>query len=170
MKHIRGRKPQADDWLTDKGLTLLQGWARQGLSNEQISNNIGIHESTFYRWQSMYSDIREAIKNGKEVVDFEVENALLKRALGYEKEKTRTYLKDDGTGQKTKHVEVTKEHVPPDPTAMIFWLKNRKPNEWNDKQNINHTGNINYRPDFSNITTDELKRIANGGGTDEKGT
>lgn len=170
MKHIRGRKPQADDWLTDKGLTLLQGWARQGLSNEQISNNIGIHESTFYRWQSMYSDIREAIKKGKEVVDFEVENALLKRALGYEKEKTRTYLKDDGTGQKTKHVEVTKEHVPPDPTAMIFWLKNRKPNEWNDKQNINHTGNINYRPDFSNITTDELKRIANGGGTNEKGT
>ncbi|MFL0501615.1 helix-turn-helix domain-containing protein [Staphylococcus arlettae] len=170
MKHIRGRKPQADDWLTDKGLTLLQGWARQGLSNEQISNNIGIHESTFYRWQSMYSDIREAIKKGKEVVDFEVENALLKRALGYEKEKTRTYLKDDGTGQKKKHVEVTKEHVPPDPTAMIFWLKNRKPNEWNDKQNINHTGNINYRPDFSNITTDELKRIANGGGTNEKGT
>lgn len=167
MKHIRGRKPQADDWLTDKGLTLLQGWARQGLSNEQISNNIGIHESTFYRWQSMYSDIREAIKKGKEVVDFEVENALLKRALGYEKEKTRTYLKDDGTGQKTKHVEVTKEHVPPDPTAMIFWLKNRKPNEWNDKQNINHTGNINYRPDFSNITTDELKRIANGGGTND---
>lgn len=167
MKHIRGRKPQADDWLTDKGLILLKGWARQGLSNEQISNNIGIHESTFYRWQSMYSDIREAIKKGKEVVDFEVENALLKRALGYEKEKTRTYLKDDGTGQKTKHVEVTKEHVPPDPTAMIFWLKNRKPNEWNDKQNINHTGNINYRPDFSNITTDELKRIANGGGTNE---
>ena len=167
MKHIRGRKSQADDWLTDKGLTLLQGWARQGLSNEQISNNIGIHESTFYRWQSMYSDIREAIKKGKEVVDFEVENALLKRALGYEKEKTRTYLKDDGTGQKTKHVEVTKEHVPPDPTAMIFWLKNRKPNEWNDKQNINHTGNINYRPDFSNITTDELKRIANGGGTND---
>ena len=60
--------------------------------------------------------------------------------------------------------------MPPDPTAMIFWLKNRKPNEWNDKQNINHTGNINYRPDFSNITTDELKRIANGGGTNEKGT
>lgn len=170
MKHIRGRKPQADDWLTDKGLTLLQGWARQGLSNEQISNNIGIHESTFYRWQSMYSDIREAIKKGKEVVDFEVENALLKRALGYEKEKTRTYLKDDGTGQKTKHVEVTKEHVPPDPTAMIFWLKNRKPNEWNERHNINHTGNINYRTDFSNITTDELKRIANGGGTNEKGT
>ena len=167
MKHIRGRKPQADDWLTDKGLTLLQGWARQGLSNEQISNNIGIHESTFYRWQSMYSDIREAIKKGKEVVDFEVENALLKRALGYEKEKTLTYLKDDGTGQKTKHVEVTKEHVPPDPTAMIFWLKNRKPNEWNERHNINHTGNINYRTDFSNITTDELKRIANGGGTND---
>ena len=167
MKHIRGRKPQADDWLTDKGLTLLQGWARQGLSNEQISNNIGIHASTFYRWQSMYSDIREAIKKGKAVVDFEVENALLKRALGYEKEKTRTYLKDDGTGQKTKHVEVTKEHVPPDPTAMIFWLKNRKPNEWNERHNINHTGNIKYTNNFDNITTDELKRIANGGGTND---
>ncbi|MFW0762083.1 helix-turn-helix domain-containing protein, partial [Staphylococcus cohnii] len=69
MEHNKGRKPKADDWLTDKGLTLLQGWSRQGLSNEQISNNIGIHESTLYRWQSIYPDICEAIKKGKEVVD-----------------------------------------------------------------------------------------------------
>ncbi|PTK32493.1 hypothetical protein BUZ68_06670, partial [Staphylococcus saprophyticus] len=62
---------------------------------------------------------------------------------------------------------VTKEHVPPDPTAMIFWLKNRKPNEWNERHNINHTGNIKYTNNFDNITTDELKRIANGGGTND---
>lgn len=167
MEHNRGRTPKIDEWLNDKGLTLLKGWARQGLNNEQISNNIGIHISTFYRWQLEHPDFKEAIKKGKEVVDFEVENALLKRALGYEKEKTRTYLKDDGTGQKTKHVEVTKEHVPPDPTAMIFWLKNRKPNEWNERHNINHTGNIKYTNNFDNITTDELKRIANGGGTND---
>lgn len=167
MEHNKGRKPKADDWLTDSALTVLNGWAREGLSNEQMANNMGIHISTFYRWKSIYSDFKEAIKKGKEVVDFEVENALLKRALGYEKEKTRTYLKDDGTGHKTKHIEVTKEHVPPDPTAMIFWLKNRKPNEWNERHNINHAGNINYRTDFSNITTDELKRIANGGRTND---
>lgn len=155
----RGAKPKVDEWLTDKGLTLLHGWARQGLSNTQIANNMGVHEATFYKWKSEHTEIYEAIKKGKEVVDFEVENALLKRALGYEYTETHTNMYGEET--------TIKKYMKPDTTAIIFWLKNRKPNEWRDRQNINHQGIINHNIDFSNITTDELRHIANGGGSDE---
>lgn len=156
----RGAKPKVDDWLTKEGLVLLNGWARDGLSNGQIASNMGVSLSAFYSWKADHTEILEAIKKGKEIVDYEVENALLKRALGYTIEKTKTFVKDDGNGNKVSHVEVTKEQVPPDATSMIFWLKNRKPNEWREKQSIKHTGNINYGIDFSDITTDELRRIA----------
>lgn len=148
----RGAKPKVDDWLTQEGLVLLNGWAKDGLSNEQIANNMGVSSSAFYSWKADHTEILEAIKKGKEVIDYEVENALLKRALGYDYTETHT----NAYGEE---MTVTK-HVKPDPTSMIFWLKNRKPNEWLEKQNINHTGNINHGIDFSEVTTDELRRIA----------
>ena len=70
-------------WLTPEGLLLLEGWARDGLTDEQISNNIGISRSTLAEWKKKYEDISDTLKKGKEVVDIQVENALLKRALGY---------------------------------------------------------------------------------------
>lgn len=155
----RGAKPKVDDWLTNEGLILLNGWARDGLSNGQMAFNMGISQSTFYAWKSEHTEISDTIKKGKEIIDYEVENALLKSALGYEYIETHT----NASGEKT----ITKKYMKPDTTAIIFWLKNRKPNEWRDKQNVNHTGNVNYSVDFSEITTDELRRIANSGGVDD---
>lgn len=155
----RGAKPKVDDWLTNEGLILLNGWARDGLSNGQMAFNMGISQSTFYAWKSEHTEISDTIKKGKEIIDYEVENALLKSALGYEYIETHTNV----YGEKT----ITKKYMKPDTTAIIFWLKNRKPNEWRDKQNVNHTGNINYSVDFSEITTDELRRIANSDGVDD---
>ena len=114
-----------NDWLKDDKLILLEGWARDGLTDEQIARNIGIATSTFYEWKKKKLEFSETLKKGKEVVDFEVENALLKRALGYEYEE-ETYE----NGILTKKV---KKHVAPDTTAQIFWLKNRKPNNWKDR-------------------------------------
>lgn len=82
--------------------------------------------STFYAWKEKYSDISEAIKKGKEVIDFEVEQALLKRAMGYSYTETRKEI--DANGK--KKVIVTEKHVEPDTVAQIFWLRNRKPNKW----------------------------------------
>lgn len=70
------------DWHSKEQLEKLQGWARDGLTDEQIAEKIGCHISTLYDWKSKYSDISEALKKGKAVVDVEVENALLKKALG----------------------------------------------------------------------------------------
>lgn len=119
------------EWLEQDKLALIQAWARDGLTNEQISHNIGISSKTLYEWQNKYSEIRSALKKGKEVVDIEVENSLLKRALGYTYEETTRELSKE-TGQLVVTKVVTKQAVP-DTTAMIYWLKNRKPDLWRDK-------------------------------------
>ena len=93
-------------WITAEGLTLIEGWARDGLSDEQIAHNMGVAYSTLRKWRDELEALSAALKKGKEVVDFEVENALYKNAMNG------------------------------DTTAQIFWLKNRRPNKWRDKQNI----------------------------------
>ena len=113
-----------DGELKDK-LILIQGMARDGLTQQQIADNLGINIDTLIEYKKKYTDFSEALKKGKEVVDIEVENALLKRALGYKYDEV-TYE----NGVETKRV--TKE-VQPDTTAQIFWLKNRKPNNWKDR-------------------------------------
>lgn len=115
---------EKDGELKDK-LILIQGMARDGLTQQQIANNLGISIDTLIENKKKYPEFNNALKKGKEVIDFEVENALLKRALGYEYEE-ETYE----NGILTKKV---KKHVAPDTTAQIFWLKNRKPNTWKDK-------------------------------------
>lgn len=113
-----------DGELKDK-LILIQGMARDGLTQQQIADNLGISIDTLIENKKKYSEFNNALKKGKEVIDFEVENALLKRALGYEYEE-ETYE----NGILTKKV---KKHVAPDTTAQIFWLKNRKSNNWKDR-------------------------------------
>ena len=68
-------------WLEPDGLLLLEGWARDGLTDEQIAGNIGITATTLYEWKNRFPEISEALKKGKEVVDYQVENALLSSAL-----------------------------------------------------------------------------------------
>ena len=92
-----------NEWLTDDKLILLEGWARDGLTNEQIANNIGINPKTLYEWKNKESKISNVLKRSREVVDYEVENALLKNAM-------------EGNV-----------------TAQIFWLKNRKKLQWREK-------------------------------------
>lgn len=119
-------KGKYEYWLTPEGLIKLEGWARDGLTDEQIASNMGVGYSTLQTWKSKYQDIQDTLKKGKEVIDYEVENALLKRALGYTVKEEK--LTKDGCV-----VELERE-VPGDVTAQIFWLKNRKPAQWKDKR------------------------------------
>jgi len=137
-KRSRRRSTTYKDWVTEDGLAKIAGWARDGLVNEQIAENIGIHPSTLYDWQNKYPEIAEALKQGKEVIDRQVESALLKRALGYEYEEVKMIATESGG----KRVEKTRKQVLPDVGAQIFWLKNRKPKEWRDKQEVEHSGDL----------------------------
>jgi transposase len=144
-------KGKYEEWLTSEGLLLIEGWARDGLTDEQIAFNMGISTSTLYEWKKKYSEISETLKKGKEVVDRIVENALLKRATGYHYDEVTQQLaerRNPETGELEQYMvevkRVTKE-VTPDTTAAIFWLKNRKPNEWRDKQLVEHSGGMDNK-------------------------
>lgn len=140
-----GRRGKYEDWLDEDSLLKVQGWARDGLSNEQIAHNMGITFQTLYKWQDKYSELREALKKGKEVVDREVENAMLKRALGYDYEEVvqRPVVIDKETGEtEMRVVQRVNKHVAPDVTAQIFWLKNRKPEEFRDKRDVDLSGHV----------------------------
>jgi hypothetical protein len=141
-------------WLTEEGLIKLEGWARDGLTDDQVAQNIGINPDTLYTWKKKYPEISESLKKGKEVVDRQVENALLKRALGYEYTETKTEINAAGIPEK---VTTTVKQVAPDTTAQIFWLKNRKPQQWRDKRNIEVEGSINNP--MAELTTEELKEL-----------
>lgn len=162
------RRTNRHEWTTEEGLLKIEGWAKTGLSNRQIAENIGINEATLYKWKNEESEIDKALKKGKAVIDFQVENALLKRALGYDyiesvkvpermtgeefhayKQFERMKYKDANPSASLEEIELyvsqlkpvkmvtereTHKQVAGDVTAMIFWLKNRKPEVWRDTQ------------------------------------
>lgn len=136
------RKGKYEEWLSDGKLLQIEAWAKDGLTNEDIANNIGISTVTLYDWCNKFPSFLNALKKGKEVADIIVENALYKRAIGYSYEETVTeitkepYIKKDGTvGEREhKHIKKITKTALPDVTAQIFWLKNRKPEAWREKQ------------------------------------
>lgn len=128
------------EWLQEDKLILLQGWARDGLSDEQIADNMGIATSTYYEWKKKHTEFSEALKKNKEIVDIEVENALLKRALGYTIKITEQKIDKDGC----VHDLEKDVHIPPDTTAQIYWLKHRQREKWGEKETTNNN-DINQR-------------------------
>lgn len=129
------------DWITPDGLLLLEGWARDGLTDEQIAHNIGIRRETLYAWIKQFSNISNALKKGRAPIDYEVESAFIQKCRGYTvkikkpiKVKTKKQLKDKGTIEE-EHIEYAEEeiYIPPDTAAQIFYLKNRRSDKYRDK-------------------------------------
>ena len=123
---------------TKDNLIRIAAWTRDGLTEEQIAKNFGISYNTFKRAKKdpEYGElITTALIQTKDVVDMEVENMLLKRARGYEyDEVTEEY--EMGILVKRK---VTHKMVVPDTSAQIFWLKNRQPDKWRDRREVDNT-------------------------------
>jgi hypothetical protein len=113
-------------------------WCRNGADNEVLSKKLGCGKTTLSKMIKNYPEFKKLIKEGKEEADFKVEAALYKRALGYEFEEvtTEVSLNKDGSGTTTV-IKKTKKFIAPDTTAGIFWLKNRKSEEWRDRQEVN---------------------------------
>ena len=133
------RTGQHERWAREKGLIAIATWARLGLTDFDIAKNIGIHVSTLYEWKKKYQEIADVLKNSKEEADAQVENALYKSACGYDyTEITEERVFNQITQQYEMVVtKKTTKHYQPSNTAQIFWLKNRQPESWRDRQEIN---------------------------------
>lgn len=131
----RSKRGKYEEWLTEDGKLKLEAWSRDGLTQADIAHNCGCSLSTLKVWICTYPAIAAALKRGREVADIRVENALYKRAVGYDYEEV---IREEGPKGVT--LRVIKKHVPPSEVAAFFWLKNRKPEVWRDKQPENNTG------------------------------
>lgn len=122
----------------------IQGWARDGLSGEQISHNMGVANSTFREWVGKFPALAAALKKGRAPVDIEVENKMLESAMGFyvnvrEPIKLKRVRQKAGEGRiEEEYIEYAERqvYIPPSQTAQIFWLKNRKPREWRDRRDV----------------------------------
>lgn len=131
------------EWLTVDKLATVERWKRHGHTNKEIAEYIGICEDTLYEWINAYPEFAEAIKKGKEVIVCELENALIKRAKGYEVEEI-VYLPERGGGVTERR---NTKHIPPDTTALIFALKNMDAENWRDRKETALSGSVQTVPD-----------------------
>lgn len=122
-------------------LDLIEGWTRDGLVIDQIAKNLGISKTTLYSYMKKYPELSEHLKKGKEISDYQVENELFKKAVGFTRKikrpvKIKEVEYNNGKRVKeTERIEMVEEEVyyPPELGAQVFWLKNRRPDKWKDK-------------------------------------
>jgi hypothetical protein len=127
--------------------------AETGMTDAQLSQLFGVNPATLNRWKQEHPDFCESLKAGRDIFDTaNVEKSLLRRAMGYQTTETIREVSGDGNLEITKTVQKT---VPPDTTAMIFWLKNRHPDRWREKQVIAHEGGVK----IANTIDPETKSI-----------
>lgn len=110
-------------------MLLIEFMAEIGKTDKEISERLKIDEGTFNNWKKAHPKFFEKLKDWKSEADKEVEASLYQRALGYSCKETKTFMHEGCV-----ITEDIIKHYPPDATSMIFWLKNRKPKDWRDKQ------------------------------------
>lgn len=137
--NLRRNSSVVDKWLDEDGLMLIECWSRDGYTIEDIANKIGVDKKTLYDWRSQYPEIEEALRNGREIIDYKVENALLKSALGYQKKevKVTTTMRYGKVVETVK--EVTETEQAPNVNAIQTWLYNRQKEKW---RNMNAKSNM----------------------------
>ena len=134
-------KPKPKDQLEKRGrkslfrpecILIAKAAARFGAIEEEIADELNIGITTLERWKKYYPEFRAALKVGKDVFDDRIERSLAQRAIGYSHPAVKAFMTRDGKIIEHKYIE----HYPPDTTAALFWLKNRRPDRWRDVQRI----------------------------------
>ncbi len=133
---------------------LIRAWKRDGLTDEEICANLGIKKSAFYNYKNLHEEFKELLRFDRELTDAEVENQALDNAKGYSYVEEQVAMEKkiiyDESGNKLEEittpviVQVHKQRLP-DQHAAQWWLKNRMPGKWKDKQEID-VGNTDGRP------------------------
>ena len=153
---LENQKKRKAFWLSNDGLVLIRGWRRSGVSIKEIATqNIGISMTAFWGWYKQSDDLRKACADGKDIANYTVEDALYRRAVGYEYEE-RTYELIEGEVRLSK---IINKHMPPDTKAIMQWLFNRKPDTWRALQEPLEA--TQYTETIKNILV-AMKEVANG--------
>jgi hypothetical protein len=125
-----GRPSKANDAILKEAIRL----ASEGKTDAQIAKEVGVTKTTVQNWKKKHPDFFDLLKKSKKSADQKVETSLFQRACGYSHPSEKIFLTKDGTVVRAPFIE----HYPPDPTSMIFWLKNRDRERWRDKQEVEH--------------------------------
>jgi transcriptional regulator with XRE-family HTH domain len=166
----RGRKNKYDTHVSPR-LEEIAHWCRDGLTEEEICKRLGVSHSSFAEYKQKYPELLDTLKRNKEVADYKVEDSLYMNAVGYEYEEEtweRVAIippiyspeEDRFVDSKMVMVKSVKKKKHPDTTAQIFWLKNRKPHQWRDKQEIEHSGGLDNKLDLTGLSVEELRKLA----------
>lgn len=126
---MKSKWPQVQSRLAE-----VEIWLRDGLTEAQVCKNLGVSHEAFARYKRRYVELVEAIKRGKAILVTELENALVKRAMGYDYDEVKTYIKVDAEGNEIRYTEKTRKHLPPDVGASAFLLKNKAPDRYTDNR------------------------------------
>lgn len=153
---LKGQKERKKFWLSEEGLQLIAGWRRNGVALSKIATeNIGVSKTAFWGWYRESEDLRKACANAKDVADYTVEDALYRRAVGYDYFE-ETYELVEG---EMLLIRRQKRHMPPDTKAIMQWLFNRLPNQWRAQQEpLEQT---QYTETIANILV-AMKEVAEG--------
>ena len=154
-----------DEWLTEDGLLTIESWASDGLTNEDIAHNMGIARQTLNNWCNKHSSIMDALKKGRQPVVRKLENSLIKKAQGFEYEETTTEMWVDDNGERKQKVSKHKKYSPPDSSALMFLLKNYKPNKY---RNYNDLTKKQIETDMRKVEAEIEKIHADIGGNEER--
>lgn len=158
MDNKTGRKGKYKTHVEPR-LEEIKHWCRDGLTDLEIATRLGVSVTSLVTYKKEHSELLDTLIEGKAIADYRVEDALYKRALGYKADETikeRKFNEDTGEYETIITKIVTKE-VAPDPTSMIWWLKNRKPEQWRDRQEIKLDGDLNVETKYNHLTDEELE-------------
>ena len=132
-KKQKGRPSAFNERVQD----IIAMLSRKGLTDKEMAVCCQVDESTFEKWKKAHPDFFRSLNDWKALADHEVERSLYERACGYSHPEDKVF---NNNGEPL--IVKTIKHYPPDPTAMIFWLKNRQPQNWRDKQEVEVTGEM----------------------------
>ena len=151
-KKKRGRKSEYRIEYADQALKLCL----LGATDKELSEFFSVSEQTLNKWKKDYPEFLESLKKGKNIADANVASRLYNSAIGYNCKATKFATSN---GKITDSKEFI-EHYPPDTTAAIFWLKNRQPEKWRDKKEVD--ANVNLGDELESLTDEQLQAIIDG--------
>lgn len=112
---------------------------RFGATDVELAQFFDVSLASIMKWKVRYPEFLQSLKVGKEAADERVVRSLYHRAMGYTYDSTKIFMP---AGREEPVYAPYREHVPPDTVAAIFWLKNRRPDLWRDRQEHDHSGTI----------------------------